>query len=159
VWIIENNHRCGILGSENIVAVLTPLPNTEIYYLYNSYSDKCIHSSGILESPITLDKCDYITNSLWDIPYTYNGHFHLMFDTSHCIKLSDSGSLVLGECGDISIIFYRDGNFIKSPIAPDQCIDLTNSSTLIMSECQEFDDSQFHYFNNWEEELLEPTNN
>jgi hypothetical protein len=125
--------------------------------LYNSYSDKCIHSSGILESPITLDKCDYTTYSLWDIPYTHNGHFHLKFDTSHCIKLSDSGSLVLG--GDISIIFYRDGNFIKSPIAPDQCIDLTNSSTLIMSECQEFDDSQFHYFNNWEEELLEPTNN
>jgi len=67
-WSIENNHWCGILGSENTVAKLTPLPNTETYYLYNSYSDKCIHSSGILESPITLDKCDYTTYSLWDIP-------------------------------------------------------------------------------------------
>jgi len=89
-WSIENNHWCGILGSENTVAKLTPLPNTETYYLYNSYSDKCIHSSGILESPITLDKCDYTTYSLWNIPYTHNGHFHLKFDTSHWYRTSNA---------------------------------------------------------------------
>jgi len=73
--------------------------------------------------------------------------------------LSDSGSLVLGECGDTNTIFYRDGNFIKSPIAPDQCISLTNDFTLIMSECNEFDTTQLFYFNLWTEEPLKPIDN
>jgi len=155
-WGIENDHWCGILGSENTVA---PPTDIETYFLYNSYSDKCIHSSGILESPITLGECDYTTYSLWDVPYTHNGHFHLKFDTSHCIMLSDNGSLVLGECGDTSTVFYNDNNYLKSPIAPDQCISFTKDFTLIMSECNEFDTTQLFYFNNWEEEPLEPTNN
>ncbi|ORX41858.1 hypothetical protein BCR36DRAFT_261274, partial [Piromyces finnis] len=96
-----------------------------------------------------LAECDYSTYSLWDIPYTHNGNFHLKFDISHCIMLSDNSSLVLGKCGETGTDFYRDGNFIKSPITPDQCIALADSSSLVMTECNEFDTTQLFYFNLW----------
>ena len=69
-WGVENNEWCGILGSESTVPTLTPTINTETYYLYNSASNNCIHSSGILDSPIILAYCDYFIYSQWDIPYT-----------------------------------------------------------------------------------------
>ncbi|OUM58872.1 Non-catalytic module family DOC2, partial [Piromyces sp. E2] len=67
-WGIENNLWCGILGSETTVATLTPTINTETYYLYNTESNKCVHSSGILDSPITMAVCDQSSYTLWDIP-------------------------------------------------------------------------------------------
>ena len=148
----------GVVYLDLKTSLLHPL-TLKLIFLYNAFSNTCVYSSGILESLITLNICDYTTYSLWKVPSMHNGHFHLKFDTSHCIMLSDNGSLVLGECGDTNTIFYRDGNYLKSPITPDQCISFTKDFTLIMSECQEFDDSQLFYFNNWEEELLEPTNN
>ena len=127
--------------------------------MYNSESNNCVHSSGILDSPITLAYCDYSTYSLWDIPYTHNGHFHLKFDNTHCIMLSDDESLVLGECGDSSTIFYRDGNFIKSPIYTDKCVGLVDTYTLGLTECNEFDTNQIFYFNLWTDEPLEQIDN
>jgi len=103
--------------------------------------------------------CDYSTYSLWDIPYTHNGHFHLKFDNTYCIMLSDDESLVLGECGDSSTIFYRDGNFIKSPIYTDKCVGLVDTYTLGLTECNEFDTNQIFYFNLWTDEPLEPIDN
>jgi len=158
-WSIENNEWCGILGSETTASILTPTINTETYYLYNSASNNCIHSSGILDSPIILAYCDYFIYFLWDIPYTHNGHFHLKFDNTHCIMLSDDESLVLGECGDSSTIFYRNGNFIKSPIYTDKCFGLVNTYTLGLTECIEFDTNQIIYFNLWIDEPLEPIDN
>ncbi|OUM66169.1 hypothetical protein PIROE2DRAFT_6698 [Piromyces sp. E2] len=32
--------------------------NTETYYLYNTESNKCVNSSSILDSPITMTVCD-----------------------------------------------------------------------------------------------------
>jgi len=73
--------------------------------------------------------------------------------------LSDDESLVLGECGDNSTIFYRDGNFIKSPIYKDKYVGLVDTHTLGLTECNEFDTNQIFYFNLWIDEPLEPIDN
>ncbi|OUM57094.1 hypothetical protein PIROE2DRAFT_67854, partial [Piromyces sp. E2] len=93
--------------------------------------------------------CDQSSYTLWDIPYTHNGHFHLKFDNSHCIMLSDNDSLVLGKCGDAGTTFYREGNYIKSPISSDKCVGITDTFTLVMTECIEFNANQLFYFNLW----------
>jgi len=57
----EDDKWCSIFGFETTLLHLTTLSNTEnteTYYLNIFYGDKCIHSSGILDFPITLDKCD-----------------------------------------------------------------------------------------------------
>jgi len=154
-WGIENDKWCGILGSEKDIPTLTPTINTETYYLYNAYMNQCIHSDGILGSPITLDNCDYTTYSLWDIPYTHNGNFHLKFNEKHCLMVIDDISLVLGECGKDGTTFYREGNYIMSPLYKNKCIGLDTGSTLVMSDCNEFDKTQIFFFNLWTEPPLE----
>ncbi|KAG4105153.1 hypothetical protein H8356DRAFT_1636674, partial [Neocallimastix lanati (nom. inval.)] len=47
----------GVVYTVLKVPTLTPTINTETYYLYNSASNNCIHSSGILDSPIILAYC------------------------------------------------------------------------------------------------------
>ncbi|ORX49955.1 hypothetical protein BCR36DRAFT_290666 [Piromyces finnis] len=158
-WGIENNMWCGILGSENNIHNITPSIKTETYYLYNSYTNKCIHSNGVLNDNITLNDCDYSEYSLWDVPYTHDGYFHLKFNNDHCLMLADDLSLILGICGNERTKFYRNGNYIMSPLYKNMCITLDINNTLVMTDCNEFDNTQLYYFNLWNENSIELNDN
>jgi len=58
----------------------------------------------------------------------------------------DNASLVLGECGNDWNTFYRNGNYIMSPLYQDKCVALNTNSSLIMMDCNEYDTSQLFYF-------------
>ena len=146
-WGIENGKWCGILGSETTNPILTPSVYTETYYLYNPFTNKCIHSDGIKNSQITLDICDKSDYSLWDIPSTHNGYFHLKFDNNHCLMLKDNLSLVLGNCGDNGTTFYLNDHYIMSSLHEDKCIASDTDNVLVMTDCNEFDKTQLFYFN------------
>jgi len=140
--ILEAMNGVIILGSETILSphFIPTISIENLLLVQLSEVNACVHSSGILDSPITMAYCDYSSYSLKDIPI----HFIMVistekFDNTHLFMLSDDESLVLWEYGDNSTIFYCDGNFIKSLIYKDKCDGLVNSHTLGLTECNEFD--------------------
>jgi len=61
----------------------------------------------------------------------------------------DNASLVLGEWDNDRTIFYRNSNYIMSPLYQDKCVGLNTDSSLIMINCNEYDPTQLFYFNLW----------
>ncbi|ORX49582.1 hypothetical protein BCR36DRAFT_248460, partial [Piromyces finnis] len=94
--------------------------------------------------------CDYSEYFLWDVPYTHDDYFHLKFNNDHCLMLADDLSLILGICGNERTKFYRNSNYIMSPLYKNMCITLDTNNTLVMTDCNEFNNNtQLYYFNLW----------
>ncbi|KAG4082822.1 hypothetical protein H8356DRAFT_969059 [Neocallimastix lanati (nom. inval.)] len=137
-WGFENGEWCGIPYECN--------NNLRGYFYSMSQPNYCLRVSNIDTGSLELDHSNY---SLWDVPYTHNGHFDLKLDYKRCIMAKDNASLVLGEWDNDRTIFYRNSNYIMSPLYQDKCVGLNTDSSLIMINCNEYDPTQLFYFNLW----------
>jgi len=116
-------------------------------YFYNANRNKCLRTTGKLDTPLTYGTCDGSDNTLWLIPNSHSGFFRSKINSKYCLSIEDE-MVSLKECNENTTL-YRDGNFIKSISSDNYCIGSSNSRSKEISliECDESDPDQIWYFN------------
>jgi len=129
---------------------LTLYKNAVVIYLYNANRNKCLRTTGELNSTLTYGPCDNSDNTLWVVPNSFNGYFRSKINRNYCLNVN-SDSVSLKECSDNNYI-YGEGNFLKSGINPKYCIGSSkkNSKVVSLKDCDGNDPDQIWYFNLWD---------
>jgi len=119
-------------------------------YLYNANKNKCLRTTGELDSTLTYGPCDNSDNTLWIVPNSFNGYFRSKINRNYCLNIN-SDSVSLKECSDNNYI-YGEGNFLKSSINPNYCVGSSkkNSREVSLKGCDINDPDQVWYFNLWD---------
>jgi len=119
-------------------------------YFYNASKNKCLRTTGTLDTPLTYGACDHTDNTIWKIPATHDGNFHSKINLDYCLSI-ENGNVSLKECRSTTNL-YRDGNFIKSRLFNGSCIGSSeiNSDEISLKDCNENDQDQIWFFNAWD---------
>jgi len=131
-------------------------------YIYNAGRNKCLRTTGILDSPVTFGDCDNTDNIVWFVPYSHHGYYRSKINPDYCLSIendTEGGKIILQNCEDSEFnSFGRYENFIK-PSLPDNnlCLGSSKGSDKIVKKvCNEKDLDQIWYFNIWDSTFTPP---
>jgi len=146
------------LSNHNLDLSNNPIAEERVsVYLYNAIKNKCLRTTGDLNTPLTYGTCDNSENIVWTIPTTHIGKYRSKINPDYCISMEDgneSSVISLQYCNSENSEFGRDGNLIKAS-TNNLCLGSSkDSNEVVQKACDENDQDQIWYFNNWDSSIV-----
>jgi len=152
--------KCNIISTTTTIATTTnPTPTSSPVWIYNEYTNKCLHAPEYIDESLIYKKCDDTENNQWYVINTKIGsYFKSKSNLNLCMRVSDNDNskLLMGECDENAILrYHKNDGTIVSKLSDSLCLgnsvnSVSNKSSKVSNKVKLYDcDDEIHEDQIW----------